>query len=291
LIFSSCEGNALGQYTLPDYKKTVAYVNNLIDSYNELVQNSTFIQRPDFAELKGNFSLYHDAGYSFQVVAMQSAPENPDYVALIFAPIHANQPNVTMDYNDTFTSLTGNVLNATIEVGVFENDLFQAANRALFIPLVLTILTADISGNYEARSSYAARSIYEGDAERVHFAQAFMQTTITIMVPSFITEYLATTTTQTQIGTTTTTSQTNILVTSTQNWYDRPTTILQDIFVFVVGTVIATWIIGRKRKKNSPRKPKTKLEAKLLRRKRLKEEIKSHGSIENNKAQGEKTKP
>ena len=96
-----------GRYALPDHEKTIQYVKNLIDSYNELVAEHD-APRADFNSIKSYFSLYHEAGNSFKVIVVETQPSSPPYIqflSLIFVSFRADQPNVIMDYNDTFGSL------------------------------------------------------------------------------------------------------------------------------------------------------------------------------------------
>ena len=147
---SSCiTQQAIGQYTLPVYNRTVAYVRNLIETYNALVKNSTYINRPDFDNVKANFSLYRNAGYSFKVVVAQSVPDTSAYVALIFIPIRADQPNVTMDYNDTMLSLFGGAFYIAGQNSILKNNVVQYGNIIVQVPFIFVILSTDISSaNY-----------------------------------------------------------------------------------------------------------------------------------------------
>ncbi len=208
LMFSSIQGKVLAQYRLPEHNKTVGYVLNLIDSYNELLKNSTYINRPDFDSIKENLTLYHDVQHSFQVVVLQSSPYNSDHVALIFATIQSNRPNVVMDYNDTFNNLFPYQFATLGKYVLLEKNVLTYANSKIEVPLILFVLTADISGDYFINAKDAAQFIYQQDVNQIPNHMAFKPTisdsigmgdhvsanVLTPTSPSFVTRYLATTT-------------------------------------------------------------------------------------------------
>lgn len=151
LVFYSLQGNVFARYTLPEYNRTVGYVRNLIDTYNALVENSTYFNRADFGSIKENLSLYHDVAHSFHVVILQSVPDNPNRIALMFFPIRASQLNVTMDDEDTFNSLFP-IFYVAGEYILLENSLLEYGNTRIQLPLVFVIPSTDISGDYVTNS-------------------------------------------------------------------------------------------------------------------------------------------
>lgn len=253
-----------GQYVLPKYDKAVGYVRTLIDSYNALVKNSTYINRPDFNCIKGkgNLSLYHEEGHSFQVVVLQSVPTNASYVALIFAPIRANQPNVTMDYNDTFTSVFPHAITIAAEYGLLEKNTVSYGSTTIQIPLIFVVLSTDISGDYLTNAKNAAQYIYQQDTKQIPSHLAFCVTlsetigisagvsTLTPADPNFVPRYLTLTITTTQ-------TTTAYVVTTSQDefswFYENPIVkIIDSIFGSVIefaSIIIAIIIIVVKRRK------------------------------------------
>jgi hypothetical protein len=83
------------------------FVTTLIDSYNGLVDQYD-TSRNDFDAIKGYFTLYHDNSSSFNVTVMQSYSIYTDYLTLIFSPIKATQPQVTIDQTEAFLRLFPN---------------------------------------------------------------------------------------------------------------------------------------------------------------------------------------
>lgn len=165
LSFTCTTQQAVGRYTLPDRDKVVVYVNNLIDRYNTLVEEYDK-PRPDFAIIKPHFSLYHDAGNSFKVIVVQTAPNEANQISLIFLRIRADQPNVSMDYNDTFTSL----FNVTEMFGFFTVDKdipFTYNGTVIRQDLVLGIQASELMANPITSSTNAANTLYQNDQSEV----------------------------------------------------------------------------------------------------------------------------
>lgn len=219
---------AIAHYTLPDHSKAVQYIYNLIGYYNGLVRFYG-ANRPDFDSIKGNFSLYHDAGHSFLAVVLQSVPDNADYVALMFFPIRAGQPNVTMDYNDTFSELFPHTIAMKVEYGLLQNNLLEYGNITIRLPLVFVVLSTDILGDYIKNSADAAQYIYQQDTKQISVHHTYsislsetigISEALTLADPNFITKYLTLTVTTTQIST----SRTTVVSTNNQTVIVQPAT-------------------------------------------------------------------
>jgi hypothetical protein len=76
------------------------YVDNLLDSYNALV-NLHYGYYPNSAVLN-RFRLYHAVGYSFNVTVMKFNSTTTAFVAFVFVPIMSASPLIVIDNNDTF---------------------------------------------------------------------------------------------------------------------------------------------------------------------------------------------
>ena len=170
--FSYLIQQTVGQYTLPDRNKTVLYVDNLIDSYNLLV-NEYDKPRLDFDIIKAYFSLYHDVGNSFKVIVINTQSPTPTFsgfpqmINLIFIPFRADQPIVIMDHNNTFRTLFPNT-DLTIGFLVIQKNLpFTYNGTEVRHDLVLEIDSKDISGDYMTTSSNTAKTIYQEDQKQV----------------------------------------------------------------------------------------------------------------------------
>ncbi len=158
---------ARATYTLPPANDTQGYVNNLIQSYNALVQ-SNYAKRPDFSTFKANFSLYYDIGNTFNAVVMASEPSISGFVVLTFFPIEGDAPKVTLDTNHTFAGLTGIACaceNATLASLTFLN--YNNTNR--YINLALGMRSIDITSNGMANSLAMADYLYRFDSSRLTF--------------------------------------------------------------------------------------------------------------------------
>jgi DNA-binding MarR family transcriptional regulator len=142
------------------------YVKNLIDSYNGLVDEYDE-PRPDFNIIKGYFSLYHDVGNSFKVIVIQTDPYHANQISLIFIPIRAEQPDVSMNYNDTFGTMFPNMSETLSFLTIQENLPFTYNGTVVRQDLVLGIQAADVSGDYMTDSSVAANAIYQQDQSKV----------------------------------------------------------------------------------------------------------------------------
>jgi len=231
------QATAFAQYTLPNYGKTVGYVSTLIDSYNALVNNSTYATRPDFDKIKSNFLLYHDPGYSFKVIVVQSVPETADYVALIFIPIQADQPNIIADSQHTMYSLFGGAFYMTGEYGLLENDVIQSGNIQVQIHLAWVILSTDISGDYVTNANNAAHYIYQQDTKQMPVFPLTV-TTAAVYSPT-VTQQLPTTVTGPLLVT--------AYVSTTQSSPTQPNS--TTVILIIVAVLIVLWAITRKRRK------------------------------------------
>lgn len=243
LMYSSFQGNVFAQYKLPEYNRTVEYVRNLIDSYNILLQNSTYVSRPDFDSINENLTLYHDSQHSFQVVVLQSTPYNSDYVALLFATIQADQPNVTMDYNDTFDSVFPHMFATVGEYALLEKNTIAYGESLIQVPLILLVLASDISGEYQTNAKSAAQYIYQQDVKQIpthmFFKRGLSETinignklsaTLTPANPNFL-RYLTVTETQT-------TATTVVSTTTIQSGENLVTAIISNPLSWFVGLIL-----------------------------------------------------
>ncbi|MGA8856149.1 MAG: hypothetical protein WB643_03175 [Candidatus Bathyarchaeia archaeon] len=164
--FSCATWQVVAQYTLPDHDKTVQYVDNLIDSYNLLV-NEHDKSRPDFNIVKSYFSLYHEQGHSFEVVVLLTVPYSIYWVSLIFIPFIADKPNVIMDYNHTFSDLFPATVVTQGEWANGENLPFTYNDTTIHQDFVLVVYSPDISGDYMTESNNAARALYQQDQQQI----------------------------------------------------------------------------------------------------------------------------
>jgi hypothetical protein len=260
LVLSSLQGNVFAQYSLPEYNRTVAYVNTLTNTYNSLLKNSTYYNRPDFNALKGNFSLYHEADKSFRVVVLQPAPHS-NFVAFMFVRIRGTQPSVTMDYKDTLSTLVPAFYTGEGEDILLENNIIQYGNVVVPVPAMFIVFSTDISSSdYLVKSKSSAQWIFEQDVRMVSTPQSYSVTITdqlgitdhaqTIQTPTdshFIPDYVTTTTVTTTATVTAppvTSTQTLIAVTSTQDqfaWFtDNP---IVKIIVTFFGSVLGFAIL------------------------------------------------
>jgi hypothetical protein len=157
--------DARATYTLPPADDTQGYVDNLIQSYNALVQ-SNYARRPDFSTYTANFSLYHDTGNTFNAVVMQSDPSVSGFVILTFFPIAGDTPTVTLDTNHTFQGLTG-IACACENVTLASLTFLDYNNTNRYINLAFGISSADITNNGMANSLAMADYLYRYDASRI----------------------------------------------------------------------------------------------------------------------------
>jgi len=234
------------------------------------LQNSTYITRPDFFDsVYQNLTLYHDAQHSFQVVVLQSAP-NSDYVALIFAPIRANQPNVTMDHDDSFNELFPHAFTTVGEYALLEKTAIGYGNSVVQVPLILLVLATDISGNYTTNAKNAAQFIYQQDIKQIPNHMVYKRTAsvtigfgdqvsankLTPTNPNFVTIYLPTTSTTTALTTV-------VSMVSTQDlfsWFnDNPiirtiVTLFGSIESFVLLIIVVLVVVFQKRVREEAKK-------------------------------------
>jgi hypothetical protein len=146
---------------LPPPSNTQGYVNNLIDSYNALIDNTN----ASFDSVKGHFALYHAIGNTFKVIIMQTAPNSPGYLTLIFVPVGGNAPNVTMNYNDTFAGLYS--LSIPGEYIVIEHIVINFTNSIVQVNLAFGIASTDVTGDYMTNSKNAAEYLYHSDLSTI----------------------------------------------------------------------------------------------------------------------------
>jgi hypothetical protein len=190
---------------LPDREIVTRYIKNLIDTYNLLV-NESDKPRPDFDIIKSHFSLYHEAGNSFKVIVIEADPSvfktepyqtNPIY--LIFIRILADQPDVVMDYNDTFRTLFPNMAE-TIGYLIIQKDLPFTYNGTVVRQDLVLGIDAGISltGDYMTNAYNAAKAIYRQDQSEVPtvsqtqtVSQTISQTTTIQSGPDIVSEILS----------------------------------------------------------------------------------------------------
>jgi len=307
------------QYALPAYNRTVGYVQTLINTYNTLV-NSTLVKRSDFSSISASLSLYHEVGHSFHVVVLQSVPDNSDYVALMFFPIQATQPNVTMDYKDTFASLFQNAFYIASEYGLLENNKIVYGNQVILLPLVWVILSSDISGDYLTNAKNAAQYIFQQDTKTIPPPPPPAHTTysvtisptatvspqVSVTMQSSSTEQLSTqpqpppqktltvATTKTNfvpeyIGTTTVTSNLSLLISDLNEIAVNAIAIILAAVVLAVGAILGYQFV-KKASQSGKETWLSKLARELLRDKAVKEEDQSNANVEKNRAKRKKSK-
>ena len=98
ILFSS--QSAFAQSDWINRTLVTQYVNNLLDTYNALV-NQNYGYYPNSAVLN-RFRLYHAVGYSFNVTAMKFNSTTTAFVVFVFVPIMAASPLIIIDNNHTF---------------------------------------------------------------------------------------------------------------------------------------------------------------------------------------------
>ena len=171
----------VGRYTLPDRDRTVQYIDNLIDSYNLLV-NEYDKPRQDFNSIKAHFSLYHEVGNSFKVIVVETTPSFAPYIqylSLIFVSFRADQPSVIMDYNDTLGSLfpATDIVNG--DWYILRNIPFTYNDTAIRQDFIFTIDEKDILGDYVTTSNNAAQYIYQQDEKQIQIPRVSQTQTVT----------------------------------------------------------------------------------------------------------------
>jgi len=141
--------------SLDEYKLT-PYVNNLIDSYNALV-NSNYKEYPVFNDYKQCFSLYHEVGNSFSVIVLRG--ESPDYINLLFSLIPSESPQIIIKNNTLSELMHSNVTSR----GYIKKLTVKYADTIIYASPVLAINLQDISGDYMVNSKNMAEYIYKID--------------------------------------------------------------------------------------------------------------------------------
>jgi hypothetical protein len=82
---------------LSSEKKINDYLYNLVESYNALV-NLNYQNNQYFNELKNNFLLYHEPGYSFRIICTTAIIGQNDTNCFIFGPAISPDPIIEFDY-------------------------------------------------------------------------------------------------------------------------------------------------------------------------------------------------
>lgn len=157
LTFSYPPQQSVSQFTVttytlrPDPYRATQYITHLIDDYNLLVDQYDKL-RPDFASTKAYFSLYHEAGNSFRVIVIQTNQYNAQ-LSLIWIPIKAPQPDVIVDYNNTFRTLFPNMTELTgFYFYIQRNFEFTYNGTVIRQDFIFGIPADDISGDFMQRS-------------------------------------------------------------------------------------------------------------------------------------------
>jgi hypothetical protein len=154
---------ASAENVLPPQSNTQGYVNNLIDSYNALV-NSHYARNSNFDTVKANFTLYHATGNTFKVIVLQSVANVSGYVTLVFIPIGGNQPAVIMDPIDNFSQSGLGIAGENVTL---EHLTFEFSNTITYYNVALGMKSTDITGDYMTYSTKAAKSLYQLDASTI----------------------------------------------------------------------------------------------------------------------------
>ena len=168
LIGVSCATEqAVSQYTLPSRKETFQYVTGLIGRYNELV-SFYYGTRSDFNSIKKLFPLYHDPDNYFQVIVMQSVPENANFLALTFIPTAESQLDLVMDNSDTLSGLLPHIISVTEEYTIVQNNNFTLSNgMTVYNGFIFVTLSTDVSVNSTLNGENAGQFIYNQTSENV----------------------------------------------------------------------------------------------------------------------------
>lgn len=150
----------------PDLNTATLYVQNLIDDYNSFVIEHDK-GRPDFNVTKTYFPLYHEAGYSFKVLVVQTTASQADWLTLIFISTHADQPNVAIDYNDTLASFFPYMVITLGNLYTQPNLPFKYHGAMVYPNLILDIYAGEMQNDYMTNAYNAALFLYEQDHKQV----------------------------------------------------------------------------------------------------------------------------
>lgn len=178
----------------------------MISTYNALLP-SNFYQSSEVV----SFPLYHQVGDTFHVIAVQSNPNDSAFVSLIFIPIGGNEPNVTMDYNDTLCGLLTHMI-CIDGAGTFTNIDLEYSDTIIHVDFILSLPASNITSNYMVNSKNEAVDIFNQDMNVASIGQSLLQSQ---------TAQQTSQTTSTQIGTTQTSSSSNqsVLLWLKEFWY------------------------------------------------------------------------
>lgn len=176
---------------LPGLGVMKRFVTTLIDSYNTLVDQNDK-SRKDFDAIKGYFTLYHDKSSSFNVTVMQTYPYYTTYLTLIFNPIAAIQPNVTIDQTETFEGLFPN---ATLTFGFnyyvqrnFVATEYDGNIVRLYAIMNMPLSAFSSSSDYVTDANQIAQSMYGQDQSQVSTVSQTQTSTSTTTKTSIISQ-------------------------------------------------------------------------------------------------------
>jgi len=161
IIFSMCLVKAEDQTQLPSDHQIQRYVSNLIENYNNMIKFYE-MNDPHFEYNKKHFSLYHEVGYSFQVIATKSDKDDNRFISLIFKSIFSNSPIISTDFehdwNDYFPGIS-----AKGYMSFIEGNFIEFGGRKLYTDFTICLTSDQVLDNTLENSDKMAEYVYKRD--------------------------------------------------------------------------------------------------------------------------------
>lgn len=158
LVLPNGEVSGATAYNLPPESSLFTYIQTFVSEFNNLVRGNY----PGYSDsaLRAMFPVYQNQG-SFEVVIMQTAPDTPGYVTLIFNRITGNNLFLAMDNMSTFQDLNGNVFGFGEVSFVFTNVEVTFSNGVSnYYAFAMGLPSANITGDTVSNAYSQAGTVF-----------------------------------------------------------------------------------------------------------------------------------
>ena len=151
-----------GQF--PTQSEAKEYVTDFLNDYNALV-DSEYSHKANFDNIKSWFSAYEPVGDSFKAIVMPQAPNDSNFLAIVFFPIVANQPNVTVTTQESFCSYTQKTICFHNETQILMNVFIGRGGFENYTGLILFLPAGNVSSNIVTNAESDANALFEANVK------------------------------------------------------------------------------------------------------------------------------
>lgn len=161
LLFSVYSVSSDEPTELPTEENLKPYINNLINSYNELV---TFeIRKPDSQLEKDDFALYHELGYYFNVFCVKANISSNLIINIIFEPKSGETLDIAIDFEHQLQDYIPLRIN---HPGAYVKDyLVEYSDTIINADLIIGVFSEEITNNTLENAMIYAKFLFNAEKE------------------------------------------------------------------------------------------------------------------------------